>query len=120
MIPRESTSTERPILSSYWKFHGSDWMLPSKMMPTTSPLVLTTGLPELPPMMSAVQIVFSGVLRSIFDLLFIQLCGSLYGSLLPCFAACSNAPPIVVKYGTLEPDAATCPRPSSTNPLIGP
>ena len=29
-------------------------MLPSKMMPTTSPALLTVGLPEFPPMMSAV------------------------------------------------------------------
>jgi hypothetical protein len=29
-------------------------MLPSKMIPTSSPFRFTTGLPELPPMMSAV------------------------------------------------------------------
>ena len=36
-------------------------MLPSKIRPTTSLSRLTTGLPELPPMMSAVETKFSGV-----------------------------------------------------------
>src|SRR6185295_10188593 len=39
-------------------------MLPSKMSPTSSPARLTTGDPELPPMMSLVVTVFIGVDRS--------------------------------------------------------
>ena len=39
-------------------------MLPSKIRPTTSLSRLTTGLPELPPMMSAVDTKLSGVSRS--------------------------------------------------------
>src|SRR5947208_1203758 len=45
------------------KSSTSDWMLPSKMMPTSSALPLMTGLPELPPMMSAVQAKLNGVFR---------------------------------------------------------
>ena len=40
-------------------------MLPSKMRPTSSPARLTTGEPELPPMMSFVVTKSSGVDRSI-------------------------------------------------------
>src|SRR5829696_8627031 len=39
-------------------------MFPSKMSPTTSPFLFTTGLPELPPMMSAVQTKLNGVVGS--------------------------------------------------------
>ena len=39
-------------------------MFPSKMIPTNSPARLITGLPELPPMMSAVETKSSGVSRS--------------------------------------------------------
>lgn len=42
----------------------SDWMLPSNTMPTNSPARFTTGLPELPPMMSAVETKLHGVVRS--------------------------------------------------------
>src|SRR5436190_1117492 len=42
-------------------------MLPSKMMPTNSPARFTTGLPELPPMMSAVETKLNGVPRFSFD-----------------------------------------------------
>ena len=38
-------------------------MLPSKIIPTSSPSRLTTGLPELPPMMSAVLTKLNGVER---------------------------------------------------------
>ena len=37
------------------------WMLPSNTMPTNSPLRSITGLPELPPMMSFVEVKLSGV-----------------------------------------------------------
>jgi hypothetical protein len=36
-------------------------MLPSKTIPTNSPFVFSTGLPELPPMMSFVETKSSGV-----------------------------------------------------------
>ncbi len=39
-------------------------MLPSKIRPTISAFLLMTGLPELPPMMSAVQTKLNGVFRS--------------------------------------------------------
>ena len=39
-------------------------MFPSKMIPTNSPARFTTGLPELPPMMSAVLTKLNGVPRS--------------------------------------------------------
>ena len=38
-------------------------MLPSKITPTSSPFRLTTGLPELPPMMSAVEMKLKCVCR---------------------------------------------------------
>ena len=40
------------------------------MMPTNSPLRLTTGLPELPPMMSAVETKLNGVSRFSLSLRF--------------------------------------------------
>jgi len=46
------------------KSSTSDWILPSKIRPTSSAFLLMTGLPELPPMMSAVQTKLKGVLRS--------------------------------------------------------
>ena len=63
-------------------------MLPSKMIPTSSPLRLTTGLPELPPMMSAVETKLKGVVRSSWFLRSIQqFCGSWKGGTLPCCSA---------------------------------
>src|SRR6476659_8664700 len=57
-------------------------MLPSKIRPTTSLSRLTTGLPELPPMMSAVETKFSGVssLRRSSFLALNQLGGRLEGA----------------------------------------
>ena len=83
MIARESTSIARATLSLYMKFHGNDSMFPSKMIPTTSAFLLMTGLPELPPIISGVETVSNGVLRSIDDFDFNQLSGSWYGGLLP-------------------------------------
>ena len=77
-------------------------MLPSKMMPTISAFLFTTGLPELPPMMSGVETMFSGVSSLNFDFALIQV-GKLIGLLFPCLSACSNAPPIVVKNGSFVP-----------------
>src|ERR1041385_7444764 len=56
-------------------------MLPSKMRPTTSAFLLMTGLPEFPPMMSAVQTKFIGVLRSSLDLRLIHGSGMSKGGL---------------------------------------
>src|SRR5271169_2378730 len=98
-MARESVATDRPTTSSYMKFHGKDSIFPSKMMPTTSASLSITGLPELPPMMSGVETVSKGVFRSSDGLALIQLCGSSYGGLLPCCAACSYAPPKVVNHG---------------------
>src|SRR6516164_9912309 len=103
MIARESVDTARPTISSYTKFHASDWMFPSKMMPTTSASLLMSGLPELPPIMSGVDTVLNGVFGSSDDFALIQLGGSSYGYLLPCAAAWSKAPPIVVYHGTCWP-----------------
>ena len=55
MIDAEWTLTARFWRSSYTKSPTSDWMLPSKMIPTNSPARLITGLPEFPPMMSQVE-----------------------------------------------------------------
>src|SRR6266853_268439 len=46
------TATARLFRSSNQKAPPSEWMLPSKIRPTISPLRLIIGLPELPPMMS--------------------------------------------------------------------
>src|SRR6516162_3424834 len=104
-MARESVATERPTASSYMKFHDNDSMLPSKMMPTTSPLLLINGLPELPPMMSGVETVSYTVFRSREDLAFSQLSGSWYGGLLPCSWVCWKAPPRVVNHGTFFPSS---------------
>src|SRR5437867_6689369 len=62
-IDCEHTETARAWVSVKAKSSTSDWMLPSKIMPTNSPLRFTTGLPEFPPMMSAVLTKLKGVLR---------------------------------------------------------
>src|SRR3954447_15708334 len=98
-MPRESTEIARPCLSLYAKFHGSDGMLPSKMIPTTSPFLFTVGDPEFPPIMSAVETKLNGVFKFKLDFAFIQLSGRLYGDWLPCSAACSKAPPMFVANG---------------------
>ena len=49
-------------------------MLPSKMIPTTSPFLFTVGEPEFPPMMSAVETKLHGVFE-------IQLCLGLHPAL---------------------------------------
>src|SRR6266853_1887452 len=46
------TATARLFRSSNQKAPPSEWMLPSKIRPTISPLRLIIGLPELPPMTS--------------------------------------------------------------------
>src|SRR3974390_1463361 len=103
MMARESVDTDRATTSSYTKFHGSDSILPAKMIPPTSASLLMSGLPEFPPMMSGVETVSKGVFASSVGLALIQLAGSSYGGLLPCFAACSYAPPSVVYHGTCCP-----------------
>ena len=67
-------------------------MLPSKIRPTTSPSRLTTGLPELPPMMSAVETKLNGVssFRRPSSLASTQLGGS------------SNGGAVAVRLGVLE------------------
>src|SRR5436190_22820228 len=77
----------------------SDWMLPSKMIPTNSALRLMTGLPEFPPIMSHVDTKLNGVWGSIACLWLCQLGGKAQGALLPCCSACWNAPSIVVHGG---------------------
>ena len=78
-------------------------MLPSKMIPTSSPWRLITGLPELPPMMSAVLTKLKGVERLSCDLRSFHIFGSSNGSLLLCAAACSYVPPSVVAHGIFSP-----------------
>ena len=56
-------------------------MLPSKMRPTISASRLTTGEPELPPMMSFVVTKLNGVSRSSRPFASSQRCGSANGSL---------------------------------------
>jgi len=46
------------------------------MMPTISAFVLITGLPEFPPMMSGVEIMFSGVSSRSLDFALIHVSGS--------------------------------------------
>ena len=78
-------------------------MLPSKMMPQYSPALLTTGLPLLPPMMSAVQTKLNGVSWfSGFGGLS-QVLGNWNGGLEPWLSACRKAPPIVVHGGIALP-----------------
>lgn len=84
MIARLSTLTARPTVSSKMKSSTSDWMLPSKIRPITSPLAFTTGEPLLPPMMSAVHTKLNGVFRSIFSLRSTHRFGSSKGPLLCC------------------------------------
>src|SRR5438309_1172496 len=67
--------TARPCTSLKAKFQGRDSMLPSKIMPTTSPFLFTVGDPELPPMMSGVETKFSGVFKSSFAFDLVQLSG---------------------------------------------
>src|ERR1700761_324554 len=64
-------------------------MLPSKIRPATSPLRLTRGEPELPPMMALVVTTSNGVPRSSFVLSLIHESGSWNGS---APVARSNAP----------------------------
>src|SRR5438128_7095128 len=73
----------------------SDWMLPSKINPTTSRFLLNTGEPELPPMMSLEVAMLNGVegLIRLSWLAASQLFGRANGSR-P--VARSNAPPIAV------------------------
>jgi hypothetical protein len=56
------------------------------MMPMNSPARLTDGLPELPPMMSAVLTKLNSVARLSADFFFSQRAGSSKSPLLPCFA----------------------------------
>jgi len=61
-------------------------MLPSKMIPTNSFALFTTGLPLLPPMMSASETKSNFVARFRFAFLSIQRCGRSNGGLLSCSA----------------------------------
>ena len=56
-------------------------MLPSKMMPTNSFALFTTGLPLLPPMMSASETKLNGVFRFSFALRSSQRFGRSKGGL---------------------------------------
>ena len=67
MMAMECTLTHRDTSSVKMKRLGSISMLPSNTSPTTSPASFTTGLPELPPMMSAVDTKFMGVFMSTLD-----------------------------------------------------
>src|SRR5207247_2064822 len=75
VIAGAQTETARACLSVMAKSSTNDWMLPSKMMPTNSALRLMTGLPELPPMMSAVQTKLNGVFKFRRPLRLRQRCG---------------------------------------------
>ncbi len=55
-------------------------MLPSNMSPTSSPLALIRGLPELPPVMSLLVEMLKRVSRSSWGLACIQLGGMRNGS----------------------------------------
>src|SRR4051812_4010941 len=74
-------------------------MLPSKIIPTYSPALLTTGLPLLPPMISAVHTKLNGVSRSKGLGGCSQLWGNANGGFAPCKSECLNAPPMVVHGG---------------------
>src|SRR5262249_49723364 len=75
-------------------------MLPSKIIPTSSAFLLMTGLPELPPMMSAVQTKLSGVLRSRLLLCFSHRGGRSNGGLFPCSFDHEYIPSKLVNGGT--------------------
>src|SRR5437870_11867360 len=68
----ESTETARACLSEKMQSRASDWMLPSKIMPTDSFALFTTGLPLLPPMMSASDTKLNWAKRLRLDALSIQ------------------------------------------------
>src|SRR5690348_14870365 len=78
-------------------------MLPSKMSPTSSPARLTTGDPELPPMMSLVVTKSSGVEMSIWDHFSTKRGVSWKGGLPSKPADRSNRPANVVLYGAFVP-----------------
>src|ERR1700757_3839931 len=98
-MPWASTETERDCTSSKTHRQLNDWMLPSKMMPTNSPARLTTGLPELPPMMSAVHTKLNGVEPLIAAFFPSHDFGRLNGGSFLCSAECSYVPDIVVNHG---------------------
>src|SRR5262245_7730900 len=81
-IAGELTDTARASSSVNAKSHTSDWMLPSKIRPTTSAFLLTTGLPELPPMMSLVETKLNDVFRLSWLLRCTQRDGRSNGNLL--------------------------------------
>ena len=81
-------------------------MLLSKMMPTNSPALLITGLPELPPMMSTVETKLNGVSPAICSRASCQLFGRIHGSLASWTFSCSNAPPMMVQGGNLLPPSS--------------
>ena len=62
-------------------------MLPSKIMPTNSFALFTTGLPLLPPMMSASETKSNFVARLRFDFLSSQRFGRSNGGRLSCSVA---------------------------------
>src|SRR6266404_3469263 len=64
-IARASTEIERLIDSSYSKSPTIDWMLPSKINPTSSRFLFIVGEPLLPPVMSFVETKLNGVRRFI-------------------------------------------------------
>ncbi len=76
-MPRTSTEIARLTDSSYSKLPTSDWMLPSKIRPTSSPFLLIVGEPLLPPMMSLVETKLNGVRRLTHGRLLVQRGGRL-------------------------------------------
>src|SRR6266545_4097676 len=70
------------------------------MIPTNSLLRFTTGLPELPPMMSGVETKLNGVLSSLSTAFFASHdFGRSKGGWLLCSAEWAKAPPTVVAQG---------------------
>jgi len=75
-------------------------MFPSKMIPTNSPARFTTGLPELPPMMSWVATKLNGTLPSIARRLSTHRFGRSNGGRYSMLAARSYRPDTTVNGGT--------------------
>src|SRR5258708_30542653 len=68
VIAAVETETVRFSFGSKKYSPPSEWILPSKMAPITSPLALIKGEPELPPMMSLSEETLNTVLSSTLPL----------------------------------------------------
>jgi hypothetical protein len=95
-MPRESTEIARLTDSSKTKFPTSDWILPSKIKPTSSAFLLIAGEPELPPIMSLVETKLNGVFKPTTDFLSTHRGGRLYGNSALCSVDRAKSPPSVV------------------------